>query len=247
MNRCPSELMLEEHLLDPSRSGLARHVAACAPCGARLARMEREGEEFRRFVFPRTVDAVTAAATAPRRPRWSRWLAVALPAGGLAAAAAAMLLVVPQPPSDYLGAKGAPLSLQVWVGGDAGARAVADGGAVPAAAALRFQVRAARPCRLWLLSVDGRGEVSRLYPPRGDTGADMQTGGTLPGGAVLDGLSGPERLFAVCSPGPLPLDELERAARAAASGGDEALRRASRLTGLPEGSAQATLLLEKGP
>ncbi len=53
-----------------------------------------------------------------------------VPAGGMAAAAAAILLVSPEPPSGYLGAKGTPLAMRVWVGDAEGAREVADGGAV---------------------------------------------------------------------------------------------------------------------
>jgi hypothetical protein len=246
VNRCPSDLALEAHLLEPARSPLAPHLDACASCRDRLARMEREGEEFHRFVFPRTVDAVMDAAARPRRSAWSRWLAVGLPAGGFAAAAAAMLLVSPQPPSDYLGAKGATLALQVFAAGEGPARAVGDGEDVPASATLRFQVRSARPCRLWIVSVDARGEVSRLYPAQGDA-ALVQGAVPLPGGAVLDGVPGPERLFAVCSEAPLPLADVEHAARTVAGGGAEAVRRGSELRGLPGGASAATVLLEKAP
>jgi len=247
VSRCPSELALEAHLLDPERSPLAAHLGACARCRTRLDRMEREGEDFRRFVLPRTLDAVTEAAARPRRAPWSRWLSVGLPAGGLAAAAAAMLLVAPRPPSDYLGAKGGALSLQVFAGGgDAPARALADGEAVPAAAALRFQVRAARPCRLWVVSVDARGEVSRLYPPQGEA-AEVRGAAPLPGGAVLDGVPGPERIHAVCSDPALPYEAVAAAARAAAAGGAEGVRRGAGLRGLPEAAGTATVLVEKVP
>jgi len=247
MSRCPSDLALEAHLLEPSRSPLAPHLDACAGCRDRLSRMEREGEDFRRFVLPRTVDAVMDAAARPGPSAWSRWLAVALPAGGLAAAAAAMLLVSPRPPYDYVGVKGASLALQVFAGGgDAPARAVSDGSEVPASAALRFQVRAAQPCRLWIVSVDANGDVSRLYPARGEA-APVDGASPLPGGAVLDGVPGPERLFAVCSEPSLPLEDVERAARAAAGGGAEAVRRGSELAGLPAGASAATVLIEKAP
>ncbi len=48
MTRCPSDLELEAHLLDPARSPAAGHVAGCARCQARLAEMTALGDEFRR-------------------------------------------------------------------------------------------------------------------------------------------------------------------------------------------------------
>jgi hypothetical protein len=244
MTRCPSDLDLERHLLDPVTTGIARHLDACAACTARLARMRREGDDFRRYVFPATVDAVVERSR-PRR-RVPRWLLAAAPLGAIAAAAVAVLAV--RPPADYVGTKGGPLGLTVWVQRDGAARATADGDAVPAAAALRFEVRPERPCRLWIVSLDAAGEVSRLYPPAGDGGAPVARGpSAVPGGAVLDGRPGPERLFAVCTADALPLADLERAARAAAPGGEGGVRAASRLAGLPAGALQASLLLAQRP
>ena len=240
MTRCPSDLELERHLLADDATALAPHLAGCAGCAARLAEMRREGEEFRREVFPATVDAVVAR-TRPRRlvPRW------ALAAAPLAAAAAAVLFLLGRPPPDYVGAKGGEFSLAVFVHASDGARAAADGAVVPASAAVRFQVRPARPCRLWVVSVDAAGQVSRLFPASGDAPGRIAEPGALPGGAVLDGRAGPERIFAVCSPAPLALADVERAAREAAGGGEARVRAGARLAGLPADAAQATLLLEK--
>lgn len=237
--RCPSDLALERHLQDPARSALAPHLEACCACGGRLARMQAEGEEFRRFVYPATVGAVEDAAerTARRRPwRLSLWLAP------LAAAAAAVAFLW-GPGSDYVGAKGFPFT--TWLAAPAGARAVADGAEVPAAGELRFRVQPPVPCRLWIVSVDSVGQVSRLYPAEGEGGAEVRQGGTLPGGAILDGRPGPERLFAVCARKPLPFERVEQAVRAAAGSGAAAVRSGKALAGLPRGAAQATLLLEK--
>jgi hypothetical protein len=237
--RCPSDLALERHLQDPTRSPLAPHLEACPACRQRVARMQAEGEEFRRFVYPATVGAVEDAAekAAGRRAPWrlSLWLAPV--------AAAAALALMWGPGSDYVGAKGFPFT--AWLADPAGARAVADGGGVPAAGALRFRVQPPAPCRLWFVSVDSAGQVSRLYPSEGEGGAEVHQGGVLPGGAVLDGRAGPERLFAVCAPEPLPFARVEQAARAAAGGGAGAVRSGKVLPGLPRGAVQATLLLEK--
>jgi hypothetical protein len=242
MTRCPSDLELERHLLGDAPPALELHVADCAACAARLAEMREEGEDFRREVFPATVDAVVARARP--RPLSRPWVLAAAP---LAAAAAAALFLLGRPPPDYVGAKGGELSLAVFVQAPGGAQAAADGAAVPAGAAVRFQVRSARPCQLWVVSVDAEGLVSRLFPAGGDAPARIAEAGPLPGGAVLDGRAGPERIFAVCSDAPLALADVERAARGAAGGSDARVRAGGRLEGLPAGAAQATLLLEKRP
>jgi hypothetical protein len=235
---CPSDLRLEAHLLDARASGLTPHLEACAGCQARLRRMEAEGEHFSRFVFPATVDAVVDAARPARR---TNWFAAFVPA-----AAGFLIFLSPAPPSDYVGLKGDALGLTVFLGAPDGAIAVADGAKIPATSALRFQVRSATPCRLWIVSVDGAGQVSRLYPPWGDEGAEVGSAKPLPGGAVLDGRPGPERIYAVCTPQPLRLQDLEAAGRAVASGGGDGVRRARQLDGMPPGALQASLLLEKG-
>ncbi len=245
-NRCPTDLALERHLLDPAASPLTEHVAACDPCRARLARMAEEGERFRRFVYPATVERIEAAAR--RRPvRW--WIAVLAPVPALAAMVAVVLAVRPVgPTADYVGIKGAGgVGLTAFVRDAGAARELHDGGAVAASGALRLRVRTTAPCRLLVLSIDGGGAVSRLDGGGAD-GLRLGAGQhDLPGGVELDGQGGPERLFAVCAPAGLAWPEVERAARAAAAGGAERVRGATSLAGLPVEAAQATLLLEKTP
>ena len=244
MTRCPPELELEAHLLDPAGSPVVEaHVATCSRCRHQLAEMRRVGDEFRREVFPLTIEAVVERGT---RRRWAlpRWLLVGVPIA--AATAVAAMVLAPRPPADYVGAKGGGLGLTVFVSDASGTRAARDGEAVGAQAPLRFQVRPGGACRLWVVSVDGTGAVSRLYPADGEAAA-VGTAETLPGGAVLDGRAGPERVFAVCAPSPLPYSDVARAARAAAAGGAATVRTASRLDGLPRDAAQATVLLEKLP
>jgi hypothetical protein len=191
----PSELKLERHLLDPERSPIAGHLLDCQQCQARLAQMRTEGDDFRRFVYPATLDQVS-------RPRWSpaRALWLLAPAAGLATV---LLIARTGSTPDYVGTKGGPLTVTAFAALPSGARPVSDGDTVPAAASLRFRIRAAKPCLLTLISVDAGGQVSKLYSQevRGDA--------TLPGGVKLDGRAGPERFFAVCAASP---DAVERAA-----------------------------------
>jgi len=220
----PSELKLERHLLDPGRSPIAGHVAGCDRCRERLLEMEKQGEDFRRFVYPATLENVS-----PRR--WTPWRTLWLlaPAAGLAAV---LLIVRTGPTSDYTGSKGGGLTLTAYVALPSGAKSVADGEIVPASASLRFRVRTSQPCALSLFSVDAAGQVSRLYAQevRGDV--------ALPGGIRLDGNAGPERFFAVCDRG---YDAVERAAR-------EIGPSVRQKNALPDVQGpQASLLIEKKP
>jgi len=238
--RCPSELDILRHLHAPQPE-LERHAEACPGCAARISEALRSAETFRRQVFPATLDSVVERSR-PWRPR--AWMLAPIPA--LAAAAVLVLLVRPtMPPPDYVGVKGG-LALSVYVrdAGGEGARAASDGQVVPPDAAIRFEVRAARACHLWLVSVDASGQVSRLHPATGDP-PRVKGDTVLPGGAMLDGTPGPERLFAVCTPSPLPFAEVERIARAAAPGGETSVRSLRTLPDLPNGALQATVLLEK--
>lgn len=239
MTRCPSELELERHLRAP-RAEVGRHLGTCERCRGRVAWANAAADTFRREVLPATVDAVIER-TRPRRLGWSFWLA---PASVAAAAAVALLFLARAPPDDYVGPKGGGLALSVYVRIPGGSRLAADGESVPADAALRFQVRVTRPCHILLASVDGSGRVSRLHPAPGE-GARVSGDAVLPGGALLDGRGGPERILAVCSEVPLAFEELERVVAGACRGGDGSVRGLRELAGLPADTLQATLLLEK--
>jgi len=219
----PSELKLERHLLDPARSGIARHVAECERCRARLSEMEKQGEDFRRFVYPATLDKVTRRRLKPLRALW-----LLAPAAGLATV---LLVARSGPTADYIGTKGGPLILTAFVALPSGPKPVAEGDRVPASASLRFKIHAAGRCNLSLLSVDAEGQVSKLYAQevRGDV--------ALPGGVRLDGKRGPERFFAACSPAGYAA--VAEAARTLQGN----IRQKSALPGV-EGP-QASLLIEK--
>ena len=242
MTRHPSELALEAYLLDRERSPVAPHLAGCEHCRARIARMEREGEDFRRFVLPATLDAVLEKNAPGRSRRWL-WLVGLAP---IAAAAAVIVAVRPGgPPEGYVGEKGG-LSLAAYLGGPGGAKAILDGQTVQPSAALRFSVAPHGHCNLWVVSVDETGQVSRIYPTAGDGGAPVSKQGALPGGAVLDGRTGLERFYAVCSPGPLAYEELAKSVRASVHGADD-VRKGPAVSHLPKGTRQASLLVEKRP
>ncbi len=248
MPPCIDDVTFEEHLLGLGSPAAAEHVRSCANCQARLLVDEKSAEHFRKFVFPRTVDAVVASQV-KSLPRW--WFA-------MAAAAACVLLLgfiplikrltLTEPGDDYTGTKGASesgsFSLTVYTPLETGVAALRDGERVAAAAPLRFEVSTPEPCALWLISVDDSGTVSRLFPTEGDEGAAVNGFQSLPGGVVLDGRTGSERFFALCSVAPLSYAQVLSAAKdfGALLPSKTA---APKLAGLPEGTLQDTLRLDK--
>jgi len=251
--RCPSDLALEGYLLRPERSALTPHLEDCPKCRARLARMRAEGEEFRQYVFPATVDAIQEAAS----PTWrARWLRLLRPAAAVASLAAAALLVVrvvpaPAPPPDYVGTKGGAevhagrAGLAVFVNGPEGARQVMDGGVLPAGGELRFSVKPDdAKCFLWMVSVDATGAISQLFPVKGAEPENIPAG-PVPGGVVLDGKPGLERVFALCADDrDVKWDDVRRAAEPAARS-PEALRTTKVLAKPLDAECQSSILLEK--
>jgi hypothetical protein len=242
MTGCPSDLRLEVLLLEP-QAPEAQHAASCRLCQARLAEMRAAGEEFQREVYPATVAAVTAAVRAPSlAPPARRWVRLAAP---LAAAAAVIAFLAVR----YWTTAAPTLALAVYVADPSRATPVGDGEPVPAAAALRFEVHPSSPCNLWILSVDPTGDIARLYPPKGDRASEAIVHPAeqhfLPTTALLDGRAGPERIFAVCTKSQVPWNTVKQAAAKELEKGDEAVRRLRSIGGLPAGSSQTSVLLEK--
>ena len=239
---CPSPLELEEELASRVRGKDGVHAATCPACRERLAEMERAGEAFRREVYPGTVDEVMEAATAPWAAGWRRRAFMLLPLGGLAATALLLILFAPHLASDDMGPKRAPLGLAVYAAG--AAVPIHDGARAPPGAELRFRVRSSRPCRLWLVAAD-EGGVLQVFPGPGDAPVVEGTS-ALPRTARVEPGTGPLRFYAVCGDDTVSGPDVERSVRAATAGGAKAVRRGGMLLGLPPGTLEATVLLERG-
>lgn len=241
---CLSDEQLERHLLSPL-DAVRDHLSGCAACRARIDEAEAEGRYFRAFAFPKTIDPLLAAAAPRPRSFWR----FAVPAfAALAAALFAFTLPLSATaPDDYVGLKGGGVLGLTLFTLDAARQpiALADGARVPAGAPLRFRVAPGRACNLWLVSLDARGTVSHVFPSEG-AAVRVSEATELPGGALLDAVSGPERFFAVCGDDGLSLARIDAAARKLGAGA-EAVRGARALDGLPAGARQATVLLEKVP
>ncbi len=124
------------------------------------------------------------------------------------AAGLTALFFAPREP-DRLGLKGGPV-LGFYVQHGDQVRRGTDGETVAAHDAIRFSYTAAEPVHLGIFSIDGAGAVSRYYPAGDRTraepaGADM----LLPISTRLDGVLGPERIFALFCAAPIDLRGIE--------------------------------------
>jgi hypothetical protein len=220
----------------------AAHVAGCEACSARVARLKAASQLFDREVFPATVDRVRSRYETRSRLPWWLWLAP-VPA---AAIAALIILRPAPPPEDVIGIRGAGFGFQVLGNAGGTVAPLANGSEVPVDAALRFSVAPSKPCWVTVISVAATGEVSRLFPASGD-GALVKDAGPLPGGAMLDGPPGPERIFAICSEKPLPFATIAQAAGGTSHASADSVRQVRGIDGLDGSVIQSTLLLEKRP
>lgn len=239
---CPSDLDLELLLAKAPAQVQAHgaHAEGCASCKERLAWADDAGRHFLAAPFARTREAVVERAVGGRRP-WLDWRAW-VPALSLAAAVLLAVVFVPSGPGpDYVGRKGggAALGLEVWRGVDGRGERVASGAQVHPGDGLRFSVLGGAR-RVWVFTVDARGNVSLLTPAPGAVPAEPS--GVLPGGAVLDDVLGPERVFAVDAEAVPTFEALEALVRRT-YGADPATIRS--VETLPLQGLQDSVLLEK--
>jgi hypothetical protein len=233
-------------LAEAGPSASVPHLEGCERCRNELELMRSAQERFRSGVFARTAPEI-ARKLAPQSifSRW-RW---ALPLV-LAPALAAVLLVAvftaraPRVEPD-LGVKGAA-TLRLLVQHDSRVFEAQDGAELAAGDALRFQVQPGGFPYLLVGSVDARGETGILFPvdARESGRIDPMAQVILPGSAVLDDASGPERAFVILSAQPISADAAEAEMRELARGGPAALRTATALPHLGAG-AQLSVHWEK--
>lgn len=97
-----------------------------------------------------------------------------------------------------------------------------------------------------VVSIDGRGQVTRHLPRTGDRAANLLPGGpvALPEAYRLDDAPGFEHFFLVTADGPFPVDVVVRAARRLYGGGPDPARTGARLD-LPENLDQLRFELRK--
>lgn len=186
------------------RRAIEQHVASCARCAGRQARLLGEREAWR----ARLVPAALGANQKPKR--------VALPAAAaaLALAAAGMLIVRSGPvmPEDGVRSKG-PQSIGFYVKHGDAVRRGAHGEVVEPGDALRFLYTSEEDGFIAVLSVDAARRGAIYYPNEEANAVAIAAGHDvpLPLSTVLDDVAGPEQIFGVFCASPVELEPLRRA------------------------------------
>jgi hypothetical protein len=196
-----------------------RHLAACAPCRAKLRVLVEEQRAFERDIpFERFAGGVERARRVPRqRPRriWFAGLG-----GALAAAAAVVAFMVTTPSPGPNRTKGASIEATVRIASAVASaqRSVAPGAQEDLARGdrIRLGYKTAEPRYLAAVSVDERGEVTPLYPESGPALAVAATTETvyLPDSLEFTG-QGRERVFLFLAGQPFDSTAAKQAVKAA--------------------------------
>lgn len=183
--------------------GLARaraHLDTCPTCAGRLRAQQAERQVF----VARPVPPLIRRATTPPSTRWWTWLAPAL----LAALAVVVVRVAqaPQPaaigePAPEVRFRGSLPTIEVWVRGERGARALAPGERVGPGSTVQLVYDPQGASAVALAGRDGSGTV-QVYTTRAPTGIGLVQ---APFALTLDDTPGDQELFVVGSD--LPLDD----------------------------------------
>lgn len=204
------DLIALKALSAPRKKEAEAHLQVCTECHHRLEQTQSDHRHFQQYVFPRTVEAVTARARKRGFLGWRWTLPVALGAAvsvwGLTAFVWSQDLDEP-----YIGEKG---GARMEIFAKRGERQFAPGDGRPLfpGDALRFRVSGAGATYLLLLSRDGAGKFTVYYPyGQGQSAPLKGNPAELPGSIVLDDAPGPEQLWAVFSTAPVQVTRARQA------------------------------------
>jgi len=223
------------------------HAEGCDDCGGKLKGLEDEQARFQAAVsFDRFAAGVERAARSRQAPLVRRWMAPAM------AAAAAVLVVVAAgrmlsaDPQGRNHVKGGP-EIALKIAGPDGASQRDAPESAPALLSpgerVRIGYRAVQHRFVTVLSVDQQGEVTPIYPERGESlpASNASAMVYLPESLEFTG-SGAERVIVILSDEPLQVSSAVEAVRKAyqAAGGD-----LSRLAPLPLPGEQFFRMVQK--
>ncbi len=180
------DLWLEQYVLGELDAATTRAIddqlAQSPALRARLEALEHSTAEIRALV-PADTMSRQAMAAAQVRSTWPRRTAMALAAAGVVALAATPWLPTAGDPAGAVRAdtadariKGTGAALAVYRKTAAGSEALRDGDPARAGDVLRVGYQSTRAGFGAIVSVDGRGAVTRHYPVDGDTAAPLHAG-----------------------------------------------------------------------
>ena len=194
------DALLERYLADDLRGdakgALERLLESSEADQARLAELRAESKAF--LTSHPAGPLVARFESQPgRRPSLLQALVAATAAAALAAFA--ILVSVKKPEPDFSPKGGVALTLYKKQGDRA--VKVEPGTTLAAGDEIRFEVRATRSGQVAVVSRDFKGAVTVYYPFGGMESAPYEVGSPLlPTAVSLDGVSGPEEIYAVLAP-----------------------------------------------
>jgi len=224
------DLLLEQYRLGElspdATARLERRLAEDADLRARLDALDRSDEAIRRQYPPEWLagqirlraGAAAPASRPPARASWRRW---AVPAAVAATALVAMVLMPSpvRPPDEIERIKGSGAGLVLHRRTAEGSEPLSEGAVVGRGDLVRVGYQAAgRPYGL-ILSIDGRGAVTRHLPAEGRSAASLERGNPvlLDYAYELDDAPRWEAFYFVTSDEPFDVEPVLAAAREAAS------------------------------
>lgn len=233
-DRVPDLLLEQYRLGELSKDAslrIERRLDEDADLDARLEALERSDEEIRRQYPPEWLAGQIRLRLGPAAPRsgrptraaWPRW---AVPAA-VAAAAFIAIVLMPRPsgpplaPHETERLKGSGPSLALYRRTAEGSEPLADGDLVRRGDLLRVGYQAAGRSYGVILSIDGRGAVTRHLPAQGPAAAPLDRGGLvlLDAAYELDDAPRWEAFYFVTSDEPFDVEPVLTAARGAVSRG----------------------------
>ena len=244
------DLILEQYRLKELPADevdrLERLLREDHPLAERLAALDRSDHEIARqypagWLAQRISDRLPTSVPPPRRVHRIRRLALAT---AVAAGAVAMVLARPWGDGQGSGIKGLEPSLAVYRQTPTGSETLADGAPAHAGDVLLIGYVSAGRTYGAIVSIDGRGIVTRHLPVQGGRAATLRAGGTilLDQAYELDDAPAWERFYLVTAEHEFDVDAIIEAARRAAS---RDLRSPPPSLPLPGDLTQATFRIQK--
>lgn len=242
---CLSDLSIDRLLAGELRddSEAAAHLRGCAGCAARRDAIRADAEIFRAERIGATPRLTVVPGGAADRGERSRWMRRVAPALALAASVAVVAVMLPSgspPPAEGFAVKGGGTLALIARTADGKVDRILPGDPLAPGDAVRFEVKAAEPARVWVVGMDAAGAVTVYVEDAAVQGGPALV---LPGSVVLDDTLGVERIVALFCPERLEKAAVIAAGRAALAqaGGDPAREMTVEL----EGCTQSSILVRK--
>lgn len=214
-----------DELSDAERADLERRVAASPEAQTRLEAVRAgHAAALERLDVANDSARILERLEAAEETKKVAWWKFAIPMFAAAAAAIALVPLTSDPTGPTTRTKGVTRpALEMYVNGPAGPQLAADGARLGEGDAIQFRYDAAGHPFVFVVSVDGRGTISPLYPDLPTTSIEVEPSGkhVLDGSIILDDAVGPERIYAVFSKRPLTYADLENEIREARENGTD--------------------------